>query len=102
MDCFGKVTTSKSMLDYIIILVIIASLCLWRSFWFRNKYDSPKATKEQIFFKTLRIRVPINALFFISAKDNYAKKANLYLRYFYMIMGVSFLLTIIEIFTKQK
>lgn len=62
------------MLDYIILSLIIASLCLWRSFWFRNKYDYPKATKEQIFFKTLRIQVPINALFFISAKDNYAKK----------------------------
>ncbi len=90
------------MLDYIIVLVIIASLCLWRSFWFRNKYYSPKATKEQIFFKTVRLRVPLNTLFFISAKDNYAQKANSYLRYFYIIIVISFLLIIIEIFTNQK
>lgn len=102
MDCIGEIITSKTMFDYIIILVIVASLCLWRSYWFRNKYDSPRATKEHMFFKTLRIRVPINALFFIPTKDNYAKKANSYLRYFFIIIVISFLLIFIEIFTKPK
>lgn len=90
------------MTDTIIFFLIISSLLLWRSFWYRNKYENPNASKEEAFFKSMRINVPINALFFISSKNEFAKKSNFYLRLFYILIFLTFIIICYYIFTNPN
>ncbi len=85
-------------MDIITVFVFTALLSLWRSFWYRNKYENPKASKENVFFKSMRIRVPINALFFISSNNELAKKTNFYLRLFYIFIFLAFIIICYLIF----
>ena len=73
--------------------------CLVRSYWFRNVYNYPKASKEEIFFKTIKVLVPVNALFFISSENPLAKKSNFYLRLFYILIFLTFIIICYYIFT---